>query len=117
MGPTLSGTYAATKFLVTPTPSGLPPIDILAAGGSLSVTIGTDNTTTGTLNIPGSVTGGAPWITSMAGTAVQSDGTIQFQQSAETFVRDLTWKLATDSLTVVDQPASNALITITLKRQ
>lgn len=53
----LSGTYLATIFLVTPT--GQSQADVLAAGGSLSITIDESGNTTGSLNIPGSVTGGA----------------------------------------------------------
>ena len=118
-GPTVSGKYVATTFTVVPTFGGvpLPAIDILAAGGSLSVVIATDLTITGTMNIPGSITGGAPLIESMAGTAEQTGNTIQFQQTADTFVRKLTWQFGTDSITVVNQPANNALLTITLKRQ
>ena len=118
-GPTLSGKYVATTFSVVPTPLGMPmpAIDILAAGGSLSVVIGTDLTVTGTMNIPGTITGGPAWIESMAGTAEQTGSTIQFQQTADTFVRKLTWQVATDSITVVNQPANNSLLTITLKRQ
>ncbi len=114
--PTLSaGTYSATTFRAVPT--GQAPIDVLAAGGSLSVTIAADKSTTGTLNLPASVTGGAPFTATMTGTAVQTGSTVQFQQTADTFVRNLTWQLGTNTLTVVDQTAGGASFTITLKRQ
>jgi len=111
----LTGTYTASIFVVTPT--GQAPINVLAAGGVLSITIAADGSTSGTLNVPASVTGGAPFIASMAGTATVTPLTVRFSQNADTFVRDLTWSRVGVALSVVDQVAGGSSFTITLLHQ
>jgi hypothetical protein len=111
----LAGSYVATDFRVTPT--GQASIDVLGAGGTLSIAIAANNTTTGSLNVPGSVTGGAPFTASMAGTAMLSGSTVTFQQSADTFVRDLSWTRSGTTLSVTNQAAGSATYTIVLMRQ
>jgi len=111
----LTGTYSATIFLVTPT--GQAPIDVLAAGGTLSITIASSGATSGTLDVPASVTGGTRFLASMAGTATVTALTVQFSQDADTFVRDLTWSRVGTALRVVDQVAGGSSFTITLLHQ
>lgn len=111
----IAGNYSATTFLVTPT--GQPTINVLPQGGTLSIAIASNNSTSGTLSLPASVTGDAPFTASMAGTAVRTGNTVKFQQSADTFVRDLTWTVNGNALQVSDQTAGSASFTITLTRQ
>lgn len=113
--PPLAGTYQATVFRVAP--NAQPTIDVLPQGGALTLTINADRSTTGSLNLPASVTGGSPLTASMAGTAVQTGATLRVQQAADTFVRDLTWTVTANALTVTDQQAGGARFTITLARQ
>jgi hypothetical protein len=110
----IAGTYSATVFQVTPT--GQAPIDVIAQGGTLSLTIAADNSTTGTINLPASVAGSA-FTASLSGTAVQSGNTVHFEQSADTFVRDLTFTVVGTTLQVTNQVAGSASFTITLSRQ
>lgn len=86
----LAGTYVATVFNVTPT---------------------------GNLSIPASINGGTALSESMAGTATMTGTNVQFQQSADTFVRDLTWAFANNTLSVSNQTAGGAAQTLTLTRQ
>jgi hypothetical protein len=114
----LAGVWAATQFLVTPT--GQSQLDVLAAGGSLTITIFPDNATSGSLSVPASVTGGAPIMASMAGVSSlnSAETEVTFDQAADTFVRDLTWQRASaSSLTVTNQVAGSAAFSITLSRQ
>ena len=111
----LDGTYVASVFRVTP--QGQSQIDVLGAGGSMTLTIGSNNAVTGTLVVPGSVTGGAPLSESMAGTAARDGDEVTFTQSADTFVRDLTWTLSAEGLRVTNQTAGGASFTLTLSRQ
>lgn len=113
----IAGTYLATLFKVTPT--GQAQIDVLASGGSLSIVISTSNTTSGTLQLPPSVTGGAAFTASMAGTAslATSTSTVTFQQSADTFVRDAIWGAVGATLSVLNQTIGSASYTITLSKQ
>lgn len=107
-----TGSYAATTFRVTP--AGQAQIDVLAAGGSLLLNLGATRTTTGTLTLPASVTGGAPLSASMAGTFTQSGNTIDFVQTADTFVRDLVWTVNGKTLSATNQTAGGATFTIVL---
>jgi len=111
----LAGSYRATTFRVTP--SGQSAIDVLAQAGTLTLTVGADNATSGSLTVPASVSGGTALTASMAGTAVRTGNTVRFQQSADTFVRDLVWTVSNNALTVADQAAGSARFTITLARQ
>ena len=110
----VSGTYLAIIFTITP--SGQAPIDVLNAGGSLRINIEASGTTSGTLSVPASVTGG-PLSASMAGTASVTALTVQFTQDADTFVRDLVWSRVETALVVVNQPAGTTQYTITLIRE
>lgn len=111
---TVAGNYVATVFTVTP--NGQAPIDVLASGGSLTISISSANVSSGQLNLPASVTGGAPIVASMAGTATVTGATVQFTQSADTFVRNLTWNRSSSGLTVTAQSAGAASFTITLTK-
>ncbi len=111
----LAGTYVATVFSVTPT--GQAAINVLAAGGSLTIIIAANNTTSGDLFIPASINGGTAFNASMVGTATLTGTNVQFQQTADTFVRDLTWAFANNALSVSNQTAGSATHTITLTRQ
>lgn len=112
---TIAGTYTATVFSVTPT--GQAAINVIAAGGSLTIAIATNNATSGSLAIPASINGGTAFNADMAGTATVSGSTVHFQQTADTFVRDLTWTHSGTTLTVSNQAAGSASYTITLTRQ
>ncbi len=110
----VTGTYAAAFFRITP--AGQAEINVLAAGGSLSIVIRSDGTTTGGLSIPASVTGGAAFSASMEGTADVGGLTVTFDQEADTFVRDLSWSRIGNSLEVRDQTVGGATYSITLNR-
>ena len=92
----IAGNYEATSFVVTET--GEAPIDVLAEGGDLTITITSNNSTTGTLTVPGSLTGGSDQSFSMSGTAILTANTVRFEQGADTFVRDMTFQIVGDDL-------------------
>lgn len=110
----IAGAYTATVFRVTPT--GQPTIDVLAQGGSLSVTIASDKTASGSLSLPASVAG-SPFTASMTGTVVQTNGTVRFEQTADSFVRDLMFTIVGNTLQATNQVAGSASFTVTLSRQ
>lgn len=112
----LEGTYVATQFLVTPI--GLPTVDVLASGGSVTITIAGDGTTSGTATVPASITGtGQAATLDMAGTAVRSGNTVTFQQAEDSFVEDVEWTLDAVGLHTSSQVAGLATFTIRLTRQ
>lgn len=98
----IPGTYAATSFRVTPPGQGT--VDVIAAGGSLTITIAQDLSTDGTLFMPGGLVSPQAVQASMAGKLVQKlDGTYYFQQNANTFMRLLIWQQATDAFVTTTQ--------------
>jgi hypothetical protein len=110
----LAGTWVATSFVFTET--GAAPVDVLAAGGGLTIAIAGDNSTTGTLTIPGSIIGGSDFVASMAGTAVRSGNTVTFSQPADTFVRNVVWTVSGDTIEGT-LTQTGVTVDITLSRQ
>mgnify|MGYP003577217059 FL=1 len=110
----LAGTFEATSFIVTET--GEAPMDVLALGGDLTITIAQNNSTTGTLNVPSELTGGSNLSFSMNGTAIRTGNTVAFDQQADTFVRDLAWTFSGNTL-IANETVSGVSLAITLTRQ
>jgi hypothetical protein len=110
----LTGSYVATYFRVTPT--GKPTIDVLARGGSLTLKIAADKSTTGTLSMPADVFGSAPVSANMAGTAHVSGYSVRFEQAVSTFVNQLGW-IAGGGTISTDVNDGSARIEVLLTRQ
>jgi hypothetical protein len=110
----LAGNYIATSFLITQT--GQPTFDVLAKGGSLTINIAADNTTTGSLVLPVGTPGGQSGTASMDGQIVhQADGTYKFNQTSNTFISQLVWQQFTDAL-VTTSFLSNTQFQIALRK-
>jgi hypothetical protein len=112
--PSIVGSYKATVFQVTP--AGQPMIDVLAKGGTLSMVIAADNSTSGSLSLPPSILG-SPFSATLTGTAVQTGNTVKFQQTADTFIRDLTFTVNGTALEAKNQTAGVGVFTVVLTRQ
>jgi hypothetical protein len=110
----LVGTYLATTFRIAP--AGQGAINVLAQGGTLGLNIANNYVTTGTLVVPASLNGGTTLTASMAGTAVRTESTVRFTQSADTFVRNLTFTLVDNTLTA-NQTLSGTTYDLVLTRQ
>ncbi len=108
------GTYTATTFSVTP--AGGAPINVLGEGGSLVITLHAGGTTSGTLSVPASAAGGAAFVESMEGTVTVTSLTVTFHQSADTFVRDLSWSRQGQLIAVTNQLVAGTRYTIALQR-
>ena len=108
----IAGNYLATVFEVNDG-SG-PTYDVLEAGGSLTINITSNNTTTGSLVVPASIGGGMTG--DMAGTATVSGSTVQCHQDADTFVRAVAWTTGASTLSVTNQVAGGGTFTITLTK-
>jgi len=93
----LAGNYSSTAFVVIPT--GQPPVDVLAKGGSLVINIAADSSMTGQLVIPAGVPGMQEGTADMKGRVFRRpDGTFRFDQVESTFVEALDWTLLSDAL-------------------
>ena len=110
--PGAPGDYHATRFALSTTGQ---PINLLAAGASLSISLGDDHQTSGRLQIPAAVTGGIPLDQSLAGTWRQSHDTVFFSGTADTFVRDVPFLLRGATL-VADQTRNGTRLQVTLAK-
>jgi hypothetical protein len=82
---TVAGSYTATQFITTGS-SG--QTNQLLAGSTLAINLAGNGTTTGHLHLAAS--GGNPaFDADMAGTWAQTGSTVNFSQSADTFVRNI----------------------------
>lgn len=111
----LVGTWLATTFEVAPT--GQPPVNMLAAGATLGLNVANNFVVAGTLIIPASATGTLTFTADMAGTATRTDNTVRFTQSADSFVRDLTFLLVENRLEARSQVLGANTYTLILTRQ
>jgi hypothetical protein len=110
----LAGSFEATTFIVTEV--GEPPTDVLALGGSLSITIAQNNSVNGTLSLPPELTGGNWLSVSMVGTATRTGNTVHFDQQGDTFVREVDWTFSGNTLNATET-TSGVTLNITLTRQ
>lgn len=108
----LAGQYTATTFTVT---QGGSTTNVLQAGGSLTMRLTSTGGTSGRLVVPASVSGGSALDASMDGSYTFSNGLVTFQQSADTFVRDMVFTAAGNTLSAT-QTFSGTTINIVLAR-
>jgi hypothetical protein len=109
----IAGSYAASQWVTT---GGSGQTNQLLAGSTLALTLANDGTTSGHLHVAAS--GSNPALDAdMAGTWSESDNKVTISQSADTFVRDMTFNVVPNgsnwSLTA-DQVFSSTRIQITL---
>ena len=90
------GDYSVQTLTTTDT-SGT--IDWVAAGATWTMSLAPNGTTTGHLFIPGAGAGGADFNADMAGTWTLSGNSIQFDQAADSFVRDMPFLAVENRLT------------------
>jgi hypothetical protein len=111
----IPGTYAATDFHVTP--PGQPIVDVIDAGGSITVTVAEEHTTDGTRFLPAGLISSQPIQASMAGQLVQkADGSWFFQQTSNTFMRLLLWQQFTDAFVTTTQLEDGTKFQIVLQK-
>ena len=106
------GDYRATKLALST--SG-PPVNLLAVGASLSLTLADDHTTSGRLQLPAAATGGEPVDVSLSGSWRQSNDTVFFSGPADTFIRNVPFLLRGATL-VADNTESGTRVQVTLTK-
>jgi hypothetical protein len=84
---TVAGEYHATTLTTT---QGTTTVDVLQGGGSLTLTLHADGTTTGRLFAPGAGETGEDLDVDLAGAWTLTDSTVTFDQpNSDTFIRDM----------------------------
>ena len=106
------GDYRATRFSLST--SG-PPVNLLAAGASLSLALGEDHTTAGRLLLPADVTGGQAIDANLSGSWRQSNDTVFFSGPADTFIRDVPFVIRGATL-VADDTDGGSHLQVTLTK-
>jgi hypothetical protein len=89
--PTMSsvaGSYSATSFSVT---EGGGTTNILAAGGSITLTLTAAGVTSGRLFVPGGAEDGGDFDEALTGTWTLQDSTVTLEHDADTFLRDMSF--------------------------
>jgi len=87
----VAGSYTATTFTAATT-------DVLAAGGSIAVTLNANGTTTGLLFVPASVTGGAALSVDLAGTFQLIGNRVRFDLNTASFVENVDFDIVGTTL-------------------
>lgn len=109
--PGVPGDYAATRLALS---IGGPPVNLLAAGASISLTLAEDHTTAGRLRVPTTV-GGEEIDESLTGTWRQSHDTVFLAGPADTFIRDVPFLLRGATL-VADNTDGTTRLQVTLSK-
>lgn len=107
---TVTGTYTATTLAST---TGGVRTDLLAGGATLSITLASNGTTIGQLFVPNAGENGEDLTASLAGTWSLSGDRVTFTESADTFIRDMTFTATEDQLEG-DETFSDTRIEVTL---
>jgi hypothetical protein len=92
----VAGTYSATSFTLS-TPAGT--VDLLGLGSSVTVTLEPDGTTTGRLFVPGGAEEGGDVDADLTGTWTLNGSIVTFNQTADTFIRDVEFTAGQNRLT------------------
>jgi hypothetical protein len=82
----VAGTYSATVFTLT---LAVTTVDQLVLGSEVELTLAPDGTTSGHLFMPGGGEGGGHLDVSLTGTWTLSGGAVTFDQTPDTFIRDV----------------------------
>jgi hypothetical protein len=111
----LNGAYSVSQWVTT---AGSVQTNQVAAGSTLDLALDLDGGLSGHLHVAAS--GGNPaFDADMAGTWTHSGNTVKFNQSADTFVRDLTFSVKRNGDTwalAADQVLSGTRVQLTLER-
>ena len=110
---TVAGTYAATVFVVQE--GQAEPVDLLAEGGFITITLTVAGTTSGQVFGPGGGEGGEDFEADLTGTWMLEGSIVTFDHPADTFLRDMEFRVEEDRL--FGEASFGAKLTVELTRQ
>ena len=110
----VAGAYSATIFTLD---VGAGTVDQLVLGADVAMTLAPDGTTTGHLFVPGAGAGGGDLDADLTGSWTLSRGGVTFDQTADTFIRDVRFTADRDRLTGEAPSGHNTVHLVLTKSQ
>jgi hypothetical protein len=108
----VAGAYSATIFTLD---VGAGTVDQLVMGADVAMTLAPDGTMTGHLFVPGAGAGGGDLDADLTGTWTLSRGGVTFDQTADTFIRDVRFTADRDRL-IGDAPTGHNTVHLVLTK-
>lgn len=109
---TVSGSYTARTLTLT---SAVGTTDLLALGSTVAITLAADGTTSGRLFVPGGAEDGSDLDVDLAGTWTLVGTTVTFNQTADSFIRDVEFTAVPNQLNA-EGTFSGAIIRLVLRK-
>ena len=109
----VAGSYSATVFTVT---EGGTTTDLLAQGASIDLLLKTDGQTSGRLFVPGGNEDGSDLDADLTGTWSISGSSVNLTQTADTFLRDMTFVVGNDNTLEGEETFGSATVRVSLQK-
>jgi hypothetical protein len=109
----VAGDYTLQTFMTTDTAG---TTDWRATGATLTLSLDTNRTASGHLHVPGGGEGGGDLDADMAGTWTLVGKSVTVDQTADTFVRDMTWKPILGGLLAAERSFGGTLVRVQLQK-
>lgn len=110
----IAGEYRATTLTAT---TGGVTVDALALGGTLTLDLDEDGTTTGRLFLPGLEEDGSDFDASLDGTWQLRGDVVTFDQGADTLIRDLEFEVRGSRLEAEETFSGGDRVRVVLSKQ
>jgi hypothetical protein len=91
----VTGSYTASSLTLV---SSVGTTDLLALGSTVAITLAADGTTSGRLFVPGGADDGSDLDVNLAGTWALSGSTVTFNQTGDSFIREVEFTAGPDQL-------------------
>jgi hypothetical protein len=108
----VAGSYSASVLTLT---SSVGTTDLLALGSTVDITLAANGTTSGRLFVPGGDDNGGDLDVDLTGTWALSGSTVTFNQTGDSFIRDVEFTAGPDQLNGEGE-FSGAIIRLVLRK-
>jgi hypothetical protein len=108
----VAGSYTASSLTLT---SSVGTTDLLALGSTVDITLAADGTTSGRLFVPGGDDDGSDLDVDLAGTWTLSGSTVTFNQTGNSFIREVEFTAGPDQLNGEGE-FSGAIVRLVLRK-
>ena len=109
----VAGSYTLQTLMSTDTAG---TVDWMSAGATLTLSLSSNGTVAGHLFMPGAGESGADLEADMAGSWALVGGRVVMEQTADTFVRDMTWKPLLGGLLAAEKSFNGTLLRVQVQK-